>query len=380
MNGYRLDAQGLAPRRHHPREAFLAAGWLPSRESAYLCMKARLSDFTRSDLDRLVFTEGAFAEVGSVRGQAHIVPRELGPAALRCPAPSLLLAGEQVLQRSAVPEAGRPHLKEAVLLALERGPLPLPDLLQRVAAVPGASARFLGMPGVLPSLLTLMRLDGEVVRTRLAPPLDAGPPVFVRTADAFPGLDVAGLDPRDALRILCAFYFRVHGPATKADFGWWSGAGRTEVAEVFAAHRERLSPVRLGELPFTYWLPPSRLEELLATSRPGVEPVVLVPFGDPWLGSHEGQSGRFVRAEDLASAVPGSCLPLVLVGGVAAGRFEYHLESKEIRISWFRGVSEGVRERAERVAEEYAAWIATEMTDLRPLSVPGEGGNVPVYV
>lgn len=379
MNGFRLAEQSLSPGGEDVREVVHAAGWLPTRESAYLALRARVPGFTRRRLDDPVFREKSLVEVGSVRGESFLVPREMVPAALRCPAPSLRDAAEQILARAGMPEAGRPHLFDAVRGALAESARPLPDLLAAVSAGAGAPARFLGMPGVLPAVLNLLRLDGEVVRTRLEAPLDDGPPVYALTAQVFPDLAVSDLAPADALKILCAYYFRVHGPATRADFGWWCGAGPAEVGAAFEACRPSFVPVELEGLASRFWMPATRLEALRANERPGAEPVILVPFLDPWLTSHEGRAGRFVRQEDLARAVPGPAVPAILYGGFAVGRWWYDRSEREVRLAWFRTPSEGLGERAARVAAELGAFIRAELPGLSPFSIPSPEGTVPVY-
>lgn len=379
VNGFRLAEQALAPLRTDARHAAAAAGWLPVRESAYLAMAVRVAPFTRAALDDLVFREKSLVEVQTVRGESYLVPREMVPAALRSPAPALVEGAERALERGGLPAAGRGPVFDAVRRTLAEGPRPLPDLMEKLLAAGGAPARFLGLTGVLPAVLLLLRLAGEVVRTRLTPPLDAGPPVFALAAQAFPDLDVPGLDPREALKILCAWYFRVHGPATEADFGWFSGAGRAEIAGALEAHRKNLVEVELGDLPFTFRMTASRLDELVATERPGVEPVNLVPFLDPWLASHEGRAGRFVRPEDLPRIAPGPALPAILVGGVAAGRWEVERRSGEIRLAWFTRQPAGTVERATRKAAELSAFVRDEMKALPALTVPTPDGPAPIY-
>ena len=69
VNSYRLEKHGLWPRHGNLVKAVEGCGFLPSRESAYLSLAARVEGFTRADLDRAVFTDGWLMEVATSRGR-----------------------------------------------------------------------------------------------------------------------------------------------------------------------------------------------------------------------------------------------------------------------------------------------------------------------
>jgi hypothetical protein len=380
LNGFRLEAQALSPRRFDTREAIHAAGWIPGRESAYLTLEARVEGFTREALDRLVFEERGFLEMATARGDSYVIPREMGPAVVRCPAAGQREAAETALARANVPESGRNAIRDALLMALADGPLPPDALLERMHDDPGPGARVLREQDALSAMLALLRVEGRVVRTKQEPPLDEGPSAYALTERVLPEVGVSDLAPIDALKILCAWYFRVHAPATPADFGWWSGAERNDVALAFREVKKNLRELRVSDLPYTYYSPPSRLDELDRYERTGAEPVVLTPFRDPWISSHEGRVGRFLRQEDTDRYPSGPALPAVVVSGQVAGRWEYDTGENRVRITWFRKPGEGVLERAERRALEIGTFLKAEMPRLRPLVVHGPSGRIPVYI
>ena len=315
----------------------------------------------------------------SFGGQSYIVAREMAAAALRSPCPGLKEAAERDLETADPSQTERIEMRERVLETLSQGPMTVKDLTVWFSRGEGLVSRYLADASVLGAVLTLLRLEGKVARTNPLRSLDRGPSIYVPTRTLLEGEDPSELDTQDALRILCAYYCRVHGPATRADFGWWSGAGRAEVAEALGALRTNMIDVEIQGLPFNYFMPASRAEELVTHERSGVEPVLLTPFRDPWLSAHEGRAGRFVRQVDLQRIAPGPALPAVLIGGIVAGRWWLDTESMEIRFEWFQGPMEGAEGRATRRALEIAAFARKEMDTLAPLAVPGPEGDLAVY-
>jgi hypothetical protein len=382
VNGFRLVTQSLSPRLEDTKLALATAGWMPAREGAYLAMEARVHDFTREDLDRLVFVERSFFELGTVRGQSFIVSREMAPAALRCPCPTLKERAEDALASAGVDMLDRTEMKEMVLETLDQGPMTHKNLVEWFSRGEGRVSRHLAESGVVTAILTILRLEGRIARTSPLRSLDQGPSLFVPTVKLLEGMDPAEMTTQEALRVLCAYYFRVHGPATRADFGWWCGAGQAEAAEAFASHKKKLTEVEIEGFPFRYYLPASRADELVQHDRSGAEPLVLTPFRDPWLTSHEGRSGRFVRMKDMPSIAPDPvrpAFPAILLGGVVAGRWWLDTESWEVKTVWFHPPGEGMEERIQRRALEIAAFAERELPTLSPLAMPGPDGDVPVY-
>ncbi|MHC4469942.1 MAG: DNA glycosylase AlkZ-like family protein [Planctomycetota bacterium] len=379
VNGFRLMTQALSPKLDDAKLALATAGWFPAREAAYFTMEARVQDFSREALDRLVFVERAFFEVGTVRGQSFLVSREMAPAALRCPCPSVKDRAERALAQAELEPTDPKEMRERVLGTLAEGPMTHRNLVEWYSRGEGRVSKLLADGPVLTAVLTLLRLEGRVARTNPQRTLDQGPSVYVPAASLLEGKEPAELETQDALRILCAYYFRVHGPATRADFGWWCGASQTESTEAFTAHRRNLTEVEIEGFPFRYFLPASRAEELAQHERSGAEPVVLAPFRDPWLTSHEGRAGRFLRNQDLHRIASGPALPAILVGGVVAGRWWIDTKAWEVRREWFRTPPEGVDEQVARRGLEIAAFAEREMANLSPLAVPGREGEIPVF-
>jgi hypothetical protein len=262
---------------------------------------------------------------------------------------------------------------------LSSGPQTLAGIRNRLEKIDEDAARLLGGPGVLTATLARLRQDGIAVRTNVSGRLDQGTAEYVLVEDLLPGLDAPSMSPEEAMERLCVQYFRAHGPASAADFGWWAGGGRREAAAAFESTKERLAEIGVEGVPYRLYLPPFRLEQLIADEHQPAEVVTLVPFRDPWLSSHEGRVGRFVKEEHLLRICPGPSLPAILVSGRVAGAWTLDAEEGKVDLTWFRPPSYRVEERAEALGRNIGAFVRRAELALEPLTVPTPAGPFEVY-
>lgn len=378
-NSFRLYKHGLWPKRLDLLEALAGSGFLPTREAAYLAAAARVEGFQRKDLDRLVFEESKFVEIAASAGRSFLVPVSIAPALIRCPAPEERRSAEAKLAEERVSMAIAVMVKDAVLEAVGEDGLGIRELKERLMGRTDDVPNWIRRPGLLPATLTLLRQDGELVRTMRTPPLDDGEVVFVRTGTLLPGVDLPALDPTDALAKLCAWYFRMNGPASRADFGWWAGTGVADAQVAFDATRPNLTPIRIEDVPYDLYMPPATITELMEFDSLLPDPVHLVPWQDPWLMSHETRAVRFGSREAIRRLGPGPALPAILVSGVVKGRWTLDSQSGAVELDWFVPPREKIKERAEAVARDLAGFVQREMPDIGPLTLPCADGEFQVY-
>jgi hypothetical protein len=159
-------------------------------------------------------------------------------------------------------------------------------------------------------------------------------------SDWLPKVDPWKATPQKAKRDLVKLYFTAHGPATVADFAWWSGL-RTEAAELVAgANLPELGDGYYGSLP---------------DSRPS-RGVRLLPIWDSLFLTHKDRthavSDEMYRYVYDASGNPTS---IVVVAGVAAGHWDLSIEKGRHRVKvapfgTFSGATwKAVRQEVERL-------------------------------
>jgi hypothetical protein len=206
-----------------PADVLERAGWARSVGGAgpYLALFARAGT-SRAEADAAV-ARLDIHELPSARGCTYVLPASdyaLGLAVGRG-----FGGGEmRTAAKLGVTEAEIDALCDAVLDALAAGPLD-PD---GIRAATGDASRSLGEAGkkkglttTLPLALGRLQTTGDIRRVPTNGRLDQQRYQYVRWTPS----PLAGVDPADAFVALARRFFRWHGPATLAEYGWFSGLG-----------------------------------------------------------------------------------------------------------------------------------------------------------
>lgn len=189
-------------------------------------------------------------------------------------------------------------------IVAEHGSIGRAELL-RLAAVSGVT----GDAHTLSCFLTVAEADGLICsgawngRKRTYAPLDS----------RVPQESPMGRD--EALARLALAFFRSHGPATVADFAWWSGAGLAECRAAVADIGNAFCKVKFGNV-----------EYLVASDakRCGTrkDTVHLLPAYDEWLIGYKDRSLVLPhRYAYRAHNNFGRFHPIVICGGVVVGNW-----------------------------------------------------------
>ncbi|HET6557314.1 MAG TPA: winged helix DNA-binding domain-containing protein [Prolixibacteraceae bacterium] len=124
------------------------------------------------------------------------------------------------------------------------------------------------------------------------------------------------LTKEEALAKLAKSYFLSHGPATVADFAWWSGLSATEARKGLETIKNDLISVRIAS--DTYWYSGSSVN---AGKLP--DSVYLLPAYDEFLISYKNRNAS-ITEEDHKKAISSNGIfrPVVLVNGQISGLWE----------------------------------------------------------
>jgi hypothetical protein len=165
--------------------------------------------------------------------------------------------------------------------------------------------------------------------------------------------------PRDqALAELARRYFASHGPATLADFVWWSGLTTADARAGVEMARPMLAAEDIDGQ--TYWQPASAPDE--ATDPPAA---CLLPAFDEYLVGYKDRSAvldpRHVKATNAGG---GMLSPIIVVDGQVVGTWKRTLKKETVVITpnWF-----GVPRKAQvaaltQAAQAYGAFLERTAT------------------
>lgn len=284
-----FTTQGLdRPADLDPAAAIARSGWLRTigGVDVYLALRSRIAGLKRVDIDAAV-GRGAVRVGPAVRGCIYLVPEADLPLALRTADLLSRRRNARDLEKVGVEAAEIDTVGEAVLEALEQGPL---TTSQIKSAVPDGTVRRLGEIGkkvgissTLPPTLRTLEFAGRVERLPVDDRLDHEKYVWRRPPIA-PDLDGQPDDPKAIARPLAERFFRWAGPATLDEFAKWSGLNKGQCKAGIAA--AELVAVRIEGYADEAWIH-AEAADTLAEATPFGHGVSLLNFADNYLSLHQ---------------------------------------------------------------------------------------------
>ena len=299
----RLDAQGLgASRWTTPAEVARGCGGVQSQDriGGLLAFRARSSGLTAAEVERALFEERSIARTWLMRGTLHTVVA----ADLRW---LLALLGPEMDRKALKRRADLgidDHIRDAALATMQNAlaggrTLTRAEIVERV--------REAGLPSegqVVPHLLRAASMRGLICFG----PTQDGAETHALLDDWLAG--VADAPPPDPGAELARRYFAAYGPATQADFRFWSGLSGADARAAFRAIEGELEEVEADGKPM--WMTPGR-------AAPADAPLsvrVLGPFDPYVLGYARRELGASEESLRLLHRGGGMIPPIVLADGV----------------------------------------------------------------
>ncbi|HET8944580.1 MAG TPA: crosslink repair DNA glycosylase YcaQ family protein, partial [Dehalococcoidia bacterium] len=165
------------------------------------------------------------------------------------------------------------------------------------------------------------------------------------------------LERDEALAELATRYFTSHGPATIADFTWWSGLTVREAREAIDLAAGRLAHDTIAGQ--TYYLG--------ATSpapRSGRRRADLLPPFDEYTVAYKDRSAVLDPAFAGEAIAGGMFRPMIVVGGQVAGTWKRTVQKGEVTValSPFRDFSEAERDAIPAAATRYGRFLGLRVT------------------
>ena len=160
----------------------------------------------------------------------------------------------------------------------------------------------------------------------------------------------------ESLAELARRYFRSRGPATLADFTWWSGLSPAEARAVLQSVEAELAPQPIDGRPA--WRDPA-----LALARSGEEAHLVPPF-DEILVAYKDRAALLDPAHARRLNAGGGMLaPAVVLGGRIAGTWRRTLGRGEVAvsISAFDRLTRADREAIAQAARRYARFLGSKL-------------------
>ncbi len=247
--------------------------------SPHLSLHARLSGFSRSDLDGLMWRSWRLARFRAMRLTMFVFPHdllEIAAAATRHIAEPL---AARWLRDSGMSRQEFDRLAAAVDDALADGPRTVRDL-RRVLDVPQS----VDLPGVVGRMCDVGRLVGG------APPRSWRSSIreYHRWSHVLPDVDLRRWDEEAAIYELVDRYIGSYGPVTVDDISWWTGITKGRCRAALDSLGARIEEVAVEGWPGPLY----RTAGWEGDADPG-SAVIALPLLDPYVQGYR-QRGRFL--------------------------------------------------------------------------------------
>jgi hypothetical protein len=347
-----------------PAAVLERSGWARSVGGAgpYLTLFAR-AGASREEVDAAV-ARLEIHELPSARGCTYVLPASDFGLGLKV---GLAFAGADMktAEKLGVTQAEIDRLCEAVLAALEGGPLE-PDELKGAARNLGPEGKKKGLATTLPVALGRLQAEGRIRRIPTTGRLDQQR--YRYTLWQPPAM------PQNAYEELARRFFRWIGPATIAEFQWFSGLSGK-------AARAAVAPLGLAGLDGDWMILPEERDAFEAFACPGEPQYALVSSLDAISALRRDVKG-LVDEEDLERQVFGdkalgglTDLPnhVILDRGRVIGLWEYDVDTESIVWWSFRAADKALRQAVARTEE----FVRTRLGDARSFSLDSPKSRAP---
>lgn len=213
-----------------------------------------------------------------------------------------------------------------------------------------------------------------LVRAELDGVLCSGPdlsgrPTYALRADR---VSAARVLPRDeALAALAGRYFAGHGPATLADFVWWSGLPAADAKRALEAARRGLESIRIDSA--VYWFAGG-----LPSARRRSPGAYLLPAYDEYiLGYRDRGVVLSPRAAKGVISTNGVFWPVVLAGGQAAGLWRRRVtpDTALVEVDLFSEPERDLKRAIASAAGRYGRFLGAAVETAYAPKAPGGRGR-----
>ena len=316
----------------------------------YLSLFARMTDFSRADLERELYEQRTLAKIRCVRKTIYIQPADWIPAFYAATAPAVAGASERFMQARGVSPRQFERVRSEIL-----------ELLQNTEMTASQIKNHLNTAIDVSSILYVLCDRGELIRARPLSWRDKRH-TYARFRDYFPDLDLHTLAEAEAKRAIVRFYLAAFGPATETDVVWWTGFGKRDVKRALKEISEQIMKVILTSLPGEYLLLRSdkeKFEQLQVEEKPAVH---FLPILDSFLMGYK-QRERFISAEhrEFIFDRSGNATSTIVVTGRVVGVWDYGLSDTPcVKVYLFGKVGDAILDRIEEQARLMGRFVFGE--------------------
>ena len=157
----------------------------------------------------------------------------------------------------------------------------------------------------------------------------------------------------EAIALLAQKYFHSHGPATLADFVWWSGLNITAARQGIEAIKDQLQEEKIAAQ--TYWMPAS-----LAVPPKKQNALYLLPAYDEYIISYKDRSAMYPGdLKKFAVSNNGYFRPVIVVNGQVTGIWKRSLQKGKLLVEaqFFKAIPKTIQALVTKAGKAYGDYL-----------------------
>jgi hypothetical protein len=333
--------------------------------SPYLSLLARMTDFTRADLDTLMWESWSLVRIRAMRLTVFVFPHDLLEITTAATRHITAPLAARWLRDSGLSQREFHRLTDRVDRALAAGRLTVRALRHKLD-IP----QHIDLPGIVGRMCDVGRIAGG------APPRSWRSSIreYHRWDDVLPDVDLHRWEEEPAIAQLVHRYIQSYGPVTINDISWWTGITKGRCRTALSALGTKVQEVSVDGWPGPLYWDPSH-----ETSPESGGGIAALPLLDPYVQGYRDR-GRFLDAERTSFVYDGggnATATLVRRGHIIGVWQPVAKPSEAIRYHLFAGGPPSDRRAAEaRLSAAGSLYFDTpvdvvEISTMKPLNADG---------
>jgi hypothetical protein len=319
----------------------------------YLSLRARHTNFDKTQLQRALYEERSLAKVLCMRNTLFILPKELLPVAYQATKKRRDAHLARYLRHYGFTRQG-----------YERSVAAIKELMG-TAALTAAEIKAELRDSHLDIVVDLMPNDWQLVRGCPRGSWRSNLHEYSSFPVWFPDVDLLSVSEEEAQERLVQHYLSALGPATEEDIAWWAGLGKTAIRRAIAGATRPVTEIEIKELGAGFLM----LEEdvkLLLDHVCAPAGAALLPSLDPYVMGYRDRTrfldpGKHHKVFDRA----GNALPTVWHDGQVIGVWMEDSKRACIAVLLFDETDNQLRGLIEEQAGHLSRFLEHDQSDIR---------------
>lgn len=295
--------------------------------TCYLSLLARVPDFRFADLDAATAAERRLVRLRAMRGSQFLVSTADLPATFQATKDLPQSDFRKILAKAGVSADVYRETAACIEDLLAAAPRTATEI--RAAVAPDSEP----LKRAFSFLIARMCAEGRLVRAGVRGGWRSDRFEYALTRDWLPDVDLEAVGAEEARRWLARRYFAAYGPATAADFRWWSGFSKKNAEATLAALAGELAEVDVLGLRQPHFALREEASALASRAAPVARGAALLPVWDAYLMAYADRD-RYLDPEwaDRVVDPNGNVTSVILAGGTVAGVWDFEERPRGLKV------------------------------------------------